>query len=458
MKDMLLNMQALRRYKNILAFSEDNKSYYAFNSNAMQVAEISNETWDSLTPYTLKDSFIPMAFKEDSETEILKELEEWDTEEPDQQTQKTNERIIKSLSINVNQICNLNCTYCYANGDGTFGEPVKNISIEKTLPQLKFFLDRLPEGSQFSIKFVGGEPLLYAEGIVAIFEYVQHYKKIKAINSRFSIVTNGTQFSEKNLNILRHIKAHITVSLDGPPEIHDQFRKTKSGRGSSEVILKGLNQLFKYKNDFSEILFSGVFGKHNMNLQDAYKFYCEYPADYFYFFIEFSESSPEFFSIFQNQFKKVLEMAYKKGGEKELRRISVVDQYFSQLDEQYKVFHHCGAGTVNLSIDANNRILPCPLMVTNKTQQRTADENLIKDLNKHFKENLITQNNCNNCWARFICGGGCMYVNGLESGDFHKKSLNFCERTRFVILEALFYYIKLRKGQNSIEGETHETH
>lgn len=423
----------------------------------MQLAEISEETWGSLSTYTLQDFFIPLTLSQNTSSQVQTELEEWDSETIET-AQNPSNRAIKGLSINVNQICNLKCSYCYAGGDGTFGEPIKNISVEKTLPQLKFFIDRLQKGSEFSIKFVGGEPLLYTEGILAIAEYVKEYGAAKNIKSRFSIVTNGTQFTEKNINALKKINAFITVSLDGPPKIHDQFRKTKSGEGSAKAILEGLEKLMTHKEEFSGIQFSGVFGKHNINLVEAYKFYSEFPVEYFKFYIEFGENDPQFQKQFESQFSKVLNLAFEKGGEKELRRISIVDQYFSQLDQQYKITHHCGAGTRHLSVDAKNRVFPCPIMVTYADQELKINDNIEKSLENQFKSDLIEQNNCTNCWARFICGGGCMYVNHQVNKDFHKKSLSFCERTRFMIIETLSYYATIRGGQNSTKGDTHETY
>jgi len=453
-------VQQLKRFKDILAFSDEDKTYYAFQANSIQVAEISKEMWNSMLPYSLQDNTIPLATELHSPESVLKDLETWnaETQEKVEANTQSQSRKIHGLNININQICNLKCTYCYAGGDGTFGEPVKNISVEKTLPQIKFFMDRLQDGDIFSIKFVGGEPLLYTDGILAVAEYVNEMAQVKRLKPQYSIVTNGTQINDKNLKALISIKATVTVSCDGPPQIHDQFRKTKSGECSSKAVLEGIKRLVEHKSQLGGLQVSGVFGKHNMALVEAYKFYRTYPFDTFKFSVEFNEADPQFNQIFQEQFSEILSIAYESGGETELRRIHEVNHYFTQMDEQTKVIHHCGAGISNLAIDAKNRVYPCPMMVSNAQQEVSFNEKLIASLEQDFKENLIEQNNCNNCWARFICGGGCMYVNNNISGDLHKKSSTFCERTRFMITKTLSYYAKIRGEQKPHEGETHETH
>ncbi len=451
------NMQNIRRFKDVLAFEIAPDSFFAFNANTIETAEVSNEIWNEMLPYTLTDSYIPSILKSNN-SEVYSELESWNSSINETSIEKKkSDGKIRGITININQICNLKCTYCYADG-GTFGDPVKSISLEKTIPQLKYFLEKLPNGSSFGIKFIGGEPLLNIDGIMAVAEYVAAFKKEKDIHCNFSLVTNGTQINEKTLKALILLKATITVSCDGPPHIHDLFRATKSGTGSSKELIEGLKKLFEKKDKLGPISVNGVFGKHNMNLVEAYKFYSTYPFESYTFSVEFNENDKEFDGIFKAQYSKILKMAYEKGGETELRKISEVNHYFTQMDEQSKVIHHCGAGASSVSLDAKNRVFACPMLVSESKTEILFDENFESSLDEKYKKNLIEKNNCGNCWARFMCGGGCMYVNHNINGDMYKKSSAFCERIRFIIIQTLGYYSKIRSEQNTNKGETHETH
>ena len=67
---------------------------------------------------------------------------------------------------------------------------------------------------------------------------------------------------------------------------------------------------------------------------------------------------------------------------------------------------------------------------------------------KPLEKPLIELNNCQTCWARYICGGGCMYINRAHTGDKHTKDEMFCERTRSLILIGIMYYKRARAEQS----------
>ena len=148
-----------RRHNDIVAFKVGQQAPIAFHARNMEVAEISEELWDE------------MSIRQ--KPELQQVLNNWDHEDNPEVTTQKLDQIVRSITLNVTQICNLKCTYCAAGGDGTYGSPQVKISVEKTLPQLKFFLERIPANQSFKITFLGGEPLLYPEGVRAIAEYVK---------------------------------------------------------------------------------------------------------------------------------------------------------------------------------------------------------------------------------------------------------------------------------------------
>src|SRR5690606_32544526 len=119
----------LRRLKDILAVKAADGSLVAFHARNLEVAQISEEAWRDLQVF---DGMEP--------SESLQELKSWEAEESSQVQTSKLDFGIRFLTLNVTQICNLHCHYCAAGGDGTFGDAVAKISIEKTLPQIKYFL------------------------------------------------------------------------------------------------------------------------------------------------------------------------------------------------------------------------------------------------------------------------------------------------------------------------------
>jgi uncharacterized protein len=422
----------IRRQNDIVAFKWQDLSPVAFHARNLEVAEISDELWAEMsTP---------------ADPELGEALEAWDQEENPAVKLGKATFGIRSLTINVTQICNLKCTYCAAGGDGTYGAAQTRISVEKTLPQLKFFLERMKPGENFRITFLGGEPLLYPEGIRAIANYVQLMTAGKEVKPHFSIVTNGTLFSDENIDLLRDIKCKITVSIDGPAQFNDAVRPLRNGKGSTASVVQGLEKLFARKHELGLIILHGVFHKDNMNVVEAYKFYREMSADFFDFTYGVSEADPASNAAFIEQINQVAKLAYELGGEAALRKIGFFDNIFSTLDEQQRTENFCGAGKSYLVVDARNNLYTCPWDVGNDAEKVGQGDQINAEAIAAYQAPLIEQNNCQSCWARYICGGGCMYIHKQSTGDKHKKNKEFCVRTQSLISTAIVYYKQSRNA------------
>ena len=444
----------LRRFKDIIAIKNDTSvntsdsngtsdSIVAFHANNMEVADISLESFNEMTPINMTTGDIP-AEKSALDPEAYQALTDWNTEINTDAKSGKLDFGIRSLTLNINQICNLKCTYCAAGGDGTYGEPTTQISIEKTLPQLKFFLSSLKPGSRFSISFVGGEPLLHPHAIKAIYDYVVCECVQRDITPIMKIVTNGTLIKGETLTLLRQMKINLTISLDGTKEANDLARPSKDGKSTTEKILAGLNELAKDRGFIDSLNFSAIISKGNENLVENYHFFKSLNPDSIDFIFPNDEKSQNIQKKFIEQFNEIANIAWTMGGETELRKINLFDHYFKLLDSQIRIENHCGAGKSYLMVDAKNRLYSCVWDANNKADIVGQDEQLDFNTLSKYSKSLIELNNCQTCWARHLCGGGCMHINRSHSGDKHKKNILFCERTRSLILTTLLYYKRAR--------------
>ena len=209
----------IRRFKDIVAVKSDTNSVenghiVAFHATNMEVAEITPEAFNEMSDINLRQGGIPPIESAKNE-EAFSQILGWnDSINMDAKKGPINFGI-RSVTININQICNLHCAYCAAGGDGSYGEPTTQISIEKTLPQLNHFIKKLSPGSKFSVTFVGGEPLLHPRAVLAIYEYVTSKCAEAGVRFSISLVTNGTLITEETAKLLREMQIHITISLDG---------------------------------------------------------------------------------------------------------------------------------------------------------------------------------------------------------------------------------------------------
>jgi uncharacterized protein len=434
-----------------------------FHGHEMQVAELAPEVWSAL--FKSQNSFALTI----DEREALNEISVWKhgerakavNENPPASKTETAQKTsaittagsaramsVRSLTINIAQICNLACTYCAAGGDGTYGSKVKSPEVDRTREQLAMLLSHVPNGDRFVITFLGGEPLLYPDLIMTIVRDARLLVAGRDIRLRFDIVTNGTLITASIAEMLASIRANVTISIDGAPEDNDGARVTKSGAGSSAMVLAGLTELIKVKPRLGSLTAGSVFGTHNLNVVRAWEFLAAFPFDFIKFDFA-AESGDQIASrIFAHQVVEVAERAYARGGEAELRRLHTFNHLFQTLDDQARVENHCLAGKGHLQLDTDGKFTACQWFVGQNDE--LLGEGLTLDLSgenkrlRNFNEPLIEKNGCGSCWARHICGGGCMHVNKVKTGNKHQVDQAYCERTRTIIAKGIERYAEAR--------------
>lgn len=140
------------------------------------------------------------------------------------------------LLIHLLDQCNLRCKHCYMdslNNSTTFLP--KNI-VNRTLKEI----DDIEELGVKSVLLSGGEPFLYP--------YLSEILNSLPLNRRYEvrIITNGTMINETEVALLKQCNASLQVSIDGPPEFHDEFRGMKgafekTSSGIERAVNKGVS-------------------------------------------------------------------------------------------------------------------------------------------------------------------------------------------------------------------------
>jgi uncharacterized protein len=412
-----------------------------FHAHNMQVAKLDAEAWHGLT----SPSPAGLAMSE-AESEIRLWNAEIDSEVKDIKT----EQRVRSLAINVAQICNLKCTYCAAGGDGTFGDPMKEVDLGILEEQIRSLLSKVPSGEVFKFTFLGGEPLIAPEAIRSIARFARLQTAGRKIHLRFDIVTNATLVTPEIAEMLADLSANVTVSLDGPPEINDRNRPTRGGRGSTEKTMRGVDNLKAVHARLGSLSVASVFGEHNLDVVGTYRFLQPLGFDAIKFDFAISDKDEVASLAFVDGLSAAAELAWTLGGEAELRRISNFDIYFRILDGRSRISNHCGAGKTHLHSDSRGKITTCQWFSGDAKEEVGVGALLEAEKLADYADPLVERHDCGSCWARNLCGGGCMYVNKTKTGSKHSKDEGFCIRTRSIIAKGIEYYAEARyqTGQN----------
>jgi uncharacterized protein len=127
--------------------------------------------------------------------------------------------------------CNLNCEYCFYLGKAAqFPEaPIHRMSDTVLEEMIRQSLG----GHERHVSFVwqGGEPtLLGLPFFKRVIELQQKHGHGQSVSN--GLQTNGILLDEEWARFLREYRFLVGLSIDGPEQIHDHYRKHKGGQGS----------------------------------------------------------------------------------------------------------------------------------------------------------------------------------------------------------------------------------
>lgn len=166
---------------------------------------------------------------------------------------------INTFFLRVAASCNLNCDYCYVfkHRDKSWEKMPAKIPEGVINEFSKRLYEYLQETNlkQANVVFHGGEPLFIGKD-----RLIKISDKIRSecgndISIAFSLQTNGTLIDKKFLDNCVERNIGISLSVDGPENIHNYHRKYSSGMGSFKYVSKAIALLKNYP-----AIFEGVIG------------------------------------------------------------------------------------------------------------------------------------------------------------------------------------------------------
>ena len=137
------------------------------------------------------------------------------------------------LSVELANICNLHCSYCFRSEDNLYSHHAEFLPIAL----LRRVIDEARDAAQITcVNFTGGEPTLHPQ-------FNEVLETVAAANLQASFVTNGWHFERTWPALLANRRAvsHVAFSLDGiDRETHDRWR----GNGSFERLVRAFSRCY----------------------------------------------------------------------------------------------------------------------------------------------------------------------------------------------------------------------
>ncbi len=151
----------------------------------------------------------------------------------------------------IGPVCNLGCEYCfYLEKQALFrtGENYR-MSEEVLSAFISNYIENQP-APEVAFVWQGGEPtLLGVDFFKRVIELQRPFAGRKRIAN--SLQTNGTLLTDEWCAFLKQHNFMVGISLDGPKEIHDRYRRDRKGNGSFDAAMGGLKLLQKHGVEYN---------------------------------------------------------------------------------------------------------------------------------------------------------------------------------------------------------------
>ena len=172
----------------------------------------------------------------------------------------------------VGAVCNLACKYCYYLEKTNLYKDNKSKYVMSDSLLEKFIKEYINSQTMPQVLFTwhGGEtlmrPLSFYQKVI---ELQKKYANGRTIDN--CIQTNGTLLNDEWCEFFHNNHWLVGVSIDGPQDFHDEYRKNKQGKPSFVKVMQGIKLLKKHQVEWNAM---AVVNDYN----------ADYPLEFYHFF------------------------------------------------------------------------------------------------------------------------------------------------------------------------------
>lgn len=368
-------------------------------------------------------------------------------------------------------LCNLRCKYCYYLEKNALYTEQKNHVISDEMLD-KFIREYIEAQTSPDVLFCwhGGETLMrpisfYRRAI----ELQRKYARGRRIDN--TIQTNATMLTDEWCEFFRENNFLVGVSIDGPQEFHDEYRRTATGKPTFHKVMQGIRLLNKHNVDWNALAVVNDFN-------------ADYPLEFYNFFKEIGCHYIQFTPIVERRIERKDGLSLAPGMEEggELVDFSVtpeqwgkflctifdewvrhdVGTYFIQIFDATlanwagvqpglcSLAKECGHAGV---MEFNGDVYSCdhfvyPEHLLGNINEKTITEMMYGEKQREFaklKHELLPQQ-CRECPVEFACHGECP-KNRFTRDKYGNPGLNYLCKGYRQFFEHVKPYMDFMKGE-----------
>ena len=344
--------------------------------------------------------------------------------------------------------CNLRCEYCFYIDHLGIGNTKPRMTFETLEIMIKTYMST-NQNNQYAFGWQGGEPTLM--GLDFFKKVVEFQLKYAPPGSSISngLQTNATLITEELARFFGEYKFLLGVSLDGPEDLHDYYRKTIGQKPSHALVMRGIEHLKQNKVEFN--ILTLINNQTVKKAKDIYHYLCD-KGFYFHQYIpcvEFDANNTlRPFSITGEEWGMFLSELFDEWIKEDVNKVSI--RLFDSIMEylvhgRYNVCYMGENCVQYFVVEYDGSVYPCDFFVRKDlllgNLKTDSWEDLLKSkVYKDFGSQKANWNReCDLCPYLSLCHGDCQKFR-KGSPKTAKRLSNLCQGWKIFYTKTLLRF------------------
>lgn len=403
-----------------------------------------------------------------------------------------------AINVNLTNICNLACTYCFAEG-GDYGRITEAMGHDSVDHIFAFIEENLTPSQSVRLEIFGGEPMANFHTMKEICERSERVSAERGIRFVYRISTNLTLLPKGAVELFAKHRFIVSVSIDGCREVQDANRPAKGGQGSYDRVMRNVRKVREAGDDITMVARMTVAQQEPSLLENMRQLWELNIFDYFQIYpgvfpaeedspdradgsgaaprAPGSQGGPVFVEIGPKPgtAEAAKTVAPQGGGcgsgptATGVRHINfflqegMVEQFRDFLraypglftpDNRFKgvleyeravqyvlqgqlALSFCSGGRTYFTHSPDHSISPCHRLVGEESFDVGRGPEGLTRSPDDWRLPVDRHPVCGQCWARYMCGGGCKQENYVASGDINVLNDESCRYQLLLAEEVL---------------------
>lgn len=452
-----------------------------FHVDSLHFFEVSPLVWDLVHAYRSGDPDPPRAlvrsYPRQEIRRSLEELRQANILRPvDEATSTHRPRLrrragIRHLEFMVTHACNMRCRYCYGSDEHEgwqetehlYGASESGMSWETAKRGVDFLFEASGPQKDLSIIFFGGEPLLEFKLIRQVVEYAREKEQESGKKVTFSLSSNGIGLTEKVVEFLVANHIGCQISIDGPQWLHDRNRLLASGKGSYDRVMQGVKRLMARRPGRVPARVTVSNGAVDLPEVADHLLNLGFGSIHVEPVVGGCGSlaiGAEDLSVFKKQTETLAHYLIRRVREGQVFSFSNLVRHVrhSRLIDQ-RLAYYCGAGRSYFALAQDGAFYPCHRFVGMPAYRMgDLDQGFDDALQRRILDLTVdARPGCRDCWARYLCGGGCWkHAVDINGSLEHPDTKTSCELIRHQIECAMAINTELKVSDRELLGDGYD--